>query len=124
MILTSSNKKADENHITIHGTKNYLKAGGGYAGEMIQKDTRWKDEEDYDIPWHTNPWETDQVDNFFHALDEDIDPKVTGEEGRKSVELVRAILKSIQSEGPVRFPLKDSFTPSVHNVNRDAPPEF
>jgi UDP-N-acetyl-2-amino-2-deoxyglucuronate dehydrogenase len=123
-VSTSANKKADENNMIIHGTDGYIKAGGSYAGEMIMADTRYKDEEDYDIPF-TMDQNWNQVDNFFQALDDDKDPLVTGEEGRKSIELVRAILKSIKIDGPVRFPLKDSTDyPYVHNVNKDRPPDW
>jgi predicted dehydrogenase len=125
MILTSSNKKAEDNRIVIHGTDGYIIAGGGYAGEMIQADTRYTNEEDYDMPFIMEPHLRDQIDNFFWALDNDEDPLVTGEEGRKSIEMVRAILKSIQTDAPVRFPLKDTMAyPFVHNVNHDRPPEF
>ncbi|MHA1730907.1 MAG: Gfo/Idh/MocA family protein [Promethearchaeota archaeon] len=119
LVVTSSNPKdCEANRIVVHGTRGYVEASGGYAGEMIRHDSRYENEEDYDIPWTMEMHERDQVENFFHALDHDHDPKVTGEVGRQSIEVVRAILKSIQSEGPVRFPLKDSFTPFVPNRNR------
>ena len=62
----------------------------------------------------------DQIHNFFWAIDNDEDPFVTGEEARKSIELMRAILKSIMIEGPVRFPLVDMRErPFIHNVSRE-----
>ena len=60
----------------------------------------------------------EQFKNFFLALEDDEDPKVTGEQGRKSMEFMRGILKSVMVEGPVRFPLVDmQQKPFVHNVN-------
>lgn len=121
LVLTSSNAKNahEPNRIVVHGTDGYILASGGYAGEMIRVDTRYANEEDYDVPWPMEAHKRDQVENFFWAIEHDADPKVTGEVGRQSIEVVRGILKSIHQEGPVRFPLKDSFTPFVHNVNRE-----
>ncbi len=120
LIVTSSNpsKESEPNRIVIHGTKGYILAEGGYAGNYIRHDTRYASEEDYDIPFTLENHKADQVENFFHALEHDEDPLVTGEVGRQSIELVRGILKSIQQEGTVHFPLKDSFTPFVPNRNR------
>jgi UDP-N-acetyl-2-amino-2-deoxyglucuronate dehydrogenase len=121
LTVTSSNSKgATPSCIHIHGTDGAIIGEGGYAGNLIKQDTRWKDEEDWDIPFPMENENRDQIHNFFWALDNDEDPLVTGEEGRKSIELMRAILKSIQVEGPVRFPLVDmQERPFVHNVNRE-----
>lgn len=47
-----------------------------------------------------------QIDDFLKALCEGRQPLVTGEEGRKSVELFTAIYRSNRDNAPVRFPLK------------------
>jgi UDP-N-acetyl-2-amino-2-deoxyglucuronate dehydrogenase len=46
-----------------------------------------------------------QVQDFMQATREDRDPMVTGEEGRKTVELFTAIYRSQRDRGPVKFPL-------------------
>ena len=50
----------------------------------------------------------DQLADFLAAIDEGRSPVVDGREGRKSVEIIRAIYTSAQQGGaPVRLPLKD-----------------
>lgn len=46
-----------------------------------------------------------QIEDFLNALKEDRDPLVTGEEGRKTVELFTAIYRSQRDNAPVKFPL-------------------
>lgn len=46
-----------------------------------------------------------QIQNFMQALAEERDPLVTGEEGRKTVELFTAIYRSSCDHVPVKFPL-------------------
>lgn len=47
-----------------------------------------------------------QIEDFLNALDNDSDPLVTGEAGRKTVELFTAIYRSTRDNSPVKFPLK------------------
>jgi UDP-N-acetyl-2-amino-2-deoxyglucuronate dehydrogenase len=121
LVLTTSNANTvEKNKIVIHGTKGCLIAEGGYGGFELSVDTRWDDEEDWDVPIEMLPHKRDQIHNFLWAIENDEDPLVTGEEGRKSVELMRAIYKSIMIEGPVRFPLVDMREqPFIHNVSRE-----
>jgi UDP-N-acetyl-2-amino-2-deoxyglucuronate dehydrogenase len=121
LILSSANSKAAENSITIHGENGYIYADGGFCAEFVRKDTRWNNEEDYEIPIISDPkW--NQVDNFIQAVEQDKDPLVTGEEGRKSIELIRAVLKSTQSGNRIMFPVNDDISfPTVVNVNRFQP---
>ncbi|MHA1341213.1 MAG: Gfo/Idh/MocA family protein [Promethearchaeota archaeon] len=124
MILTSSNKKQLPNSITIHGTEGYIMAEGGFCANFVKIDTRYKDEEDYEIPFITDPkW--NQLDNFLLTIEEDKEPFVNGEEGRKSIELIRAIYKSTEIGAKVHLPLVDTVTfPTLENINRREPPEF
>lgn len=46
-----------------------------------------------------------QVQDFVRAIRENRDPMVTGEEGRKAVELFTAIYRSQRDRKPVKFPL-------------------
>jgi predicted dehydrogenase len=46
-----------------------------------------------------------QIEDFLSAIVEDRPPLVSGEEGRKSVELFTAIYRSQRTRAPVRFPL-------------------
>jgi predicted dehydrogenase len=48
----------------------------------------------------------DQLTDFLQAIDEGREPLVDGQEGRKSVEIIRAIYHSAETETPVSLPLK------------------
>jgi UDP-N-acetyl-2-amino-2-deoxyglucuronate dehydrogenase len=47
-----------------------------------------------------------QIQDFLRAVLEEREPLVTGEDGRRTVELFTAIYRSRRDGGPVRFPLK------------------
>ncbi|MDX9881006.1 MAG: Gfo/Idh/MocA family oxidoreductase [Prolixibacteraceae bacterium] len=47
----------------------------------------------------------EQIKDFLQALKENRDPLVTGEQGRKTVELFTAIYRSSRNGRPIRFPL-------------------
>lgn len=47
-----------------------------------------------------------QVEDFLKGVIEDREPQVTGEEGRKTVELFTAVYRSQRDGKPVQFPLK------------------
>jgi predicted dehydrogenase len=47
-----------------------------------------------------------QIEDFLTALDENRDPLVTGETGRRTVELFTAIYRSTRDNAPVKFPLR------------------
>jgi predicted dehydrogenase len=47
-----------------------------------------------------------QIEDFLHSLGNGTDPAVTGEDGRKTVELFTAIYRSTRDNMPVKFPLK------------------
>jgi UDP-N-acetyl-2-amino-2-deoxyglucuronate dehydrogenase len=49
----------------------------------------------------------DQLIDFLRAIDEGHDPLVDGREGRKSVEIIRAIYRSAQTGQAVRLPLEE-----------------
>ena len=49
----------------------------------------------------------DQLADFLQAIDEDHAPFVDGREGRKSVEIIRAIYQSAETGQTVRFPFED-----------------
>ncbi len=46
-----------------------------------------------------------QIEDFLHALESDTQPLVTGDDGRKTVELFTAIYRSTRDNRPVKFPL-------------------
>jgi predicted dehydrogenase len=46
-----------------------------------------------------------QIQDFLQAILEDREPAVTGEEARKSLELILAIYHSSRTGGPVSLPL-------------------
>ncbi len=120
MTFTSSNKKAEKNKFVVHGTEGYVEEKDGF----ITMDTRYKKEDDYDVPF-TMPPRHNVLENFIDAIDNDTEPMIPGEEGRKSVEVIRAILKSVETEQAVHFPVKDSSSfPTVVNLQRDKPLVF
>ena len=47
-----------------------------------------------------------QISDFLRAILDDREPLVTGEDGRKTVEIFTAIYRSQKTNGPVTFPLK------------------
>jgi predicted dehydrogenase len=47
-----------------------------------------------------------QIEDFIKAMKNDSDPLVTGEAGRKTVELFTAIYRSTRDNIPIKFPLK------------------
>lgn len=47
-----------------------------------------------------------QIEDYIQAMNEDRDPLLTGEEGRKTVELFTAIYRSSRDNKPIKFPLK------------------
>ena len=49
----------------------------------------------------------DQLIDFLQAIDEDRPPLVDGREGRKSVEIIRAIYRSAETGAQVMLPLDD-----------------
>nr|MDO8119327.1 Gfo/Idh/MocA family oxidoreductase [Candidatus Sigynarchaeota archaeon] len=117
MMFTSSNKKSPANYYRVQGENGYVE----FNNNFITADTRYKSEEDWEVPFGSPP-RHDLLDNFLDAIDKDIDPMVPGEEGRKSIEVIRAILRSVQEERTVYFPVKDSIVyPTVHNLSRDQP---
>ena len=46
-----------------------------------------------------------QIEDFLHAIENNTDPLVTGEDGRKTVELFTAIYRSTRDNKQVKFPL-------------------
>ncbi|MHA1732179.1 MAG: Gfo/Idh/MocA family protein [Promethearchaeota archaeon] len=120
MLITSSNKKPAPRRVVVHGHEGYLEL----ENTFVKTDTRYKDEEDYEVPFGAPP-RHNLLENFIDAINEDKEPMVPGEEGRKSIEVIRAILLSNFYEKSVRFPVKDlpNF-PTIHNVYRDEPLEL
>jgi predicted dehydrogenase len=47
-----------------------------------------------------------QIEDFLHALDNKSEPLITGEDGRRTVELFTAIYRSTRDNKPVKFPLQ------------------
>jgi len=47
-----------------------------------------------------------QIEDFLHAIEHNTEPLVTGEDGRRTVELFTAIYRSTRDNLPVKFPLQ------------------
>ncbi|SHI54438.1 Predicted dehydrogenase [Tangfeifania diversioriginum] len=54
-----------------------------------------------------------QIEDFLHAIESETQPMVTGEDGRKTVELFTAIYRSTRDNRPVKFPLKPENKPDM-----------
>ncbi|MDR1895893.1 MAG: Gfo/Idh/MocA family oxidoreductase [Prevotellaceae bacterium] len=50
-----------------------------------------------------------QIEEYLQALDENRDPLVNGQTGRRTVELFTAIYRSTRDNAPVKFPLKPEY---------------
>lgn len=50
-----------------------------------------------------------QIEDYLLALKNNIDPLVTGEDGRRTVELFTAIYRSTRDNKPIKFPLQPEF---------------
>ena len=66
-----------------------------------------KQAEDYLASLPPLPWEmhTGQLENVLSALEQDKEPAITGEDGRRTIELITAIYKSGATRQPVSLPL-------------------
>jgi len=76
-------------------------------GEEQLKNT-WR-KEDEDLFKRIDPMEyfhLHQLNDFLSALQKDREPMITGEEGRKTVELFTAIYRSTRDNAPIKFPLQ------------------
>lgn len=69
-------------------------------GKRIKKDTRFF----HSIDPLTFYMER-QIEDFLNALEENREPLITGEDGRRTVELFTAIYRSTRENAPVKFPL-------------------
>jgi UDP-N-acetyl-2-amino-2-deoxyglucuronate dehydrogenase len=88
----------------------------GEEGELIS----WQ-EEDRDLCSRVNIMEHYhklQIEDFMTAVLEDREPLVSGEEGRKHVELFTAVYRSQHLRRPVRFPLEADGPGSDHMDGR------
>jgi predicted dehydrogenase len=47
-----------------------------------------------------------QIEDFLRAIENNTSPLVTGEDGRRTVELFTAIYRSTRDNKPVKFPLQ------------------
>jgi len=73
----------------------------GLLGKWIKEDTEFFNSIDATVYYIER-----QIEDFLNAILEDTDPLVTGEEGRKTVELFTAIYRSQRDNKPIKFPLK------------------
>lgn len=78
---------------TIPGEEHSLK-------EWIRKDT-----ETFNNCDPTYAYMQYQIEDFLNALDKNTEPLVSGEDGRRTVELFTAIYRSSRDNTPVKFPL-------------------
>ena len=134
MASTSIQPLSQENRsILIHGTKGTITirdvarsryvAGviGGEKKQIIKTEWKIEGEEDsvldeeisrLEKPVWEEPKEKDhcrEIAAFVNAIIEDKDPPITGEEGRKSLEIVKAIYLSGQTGSKVTLPIKREY---------------
>ncbi len=78
---------------TVPGEESFL-------GEWVKKDT-----ETFNSCDPTVKYMQCQIEDYLDAIENDRDPAVTGEAGRRTVELFTAIYRSCRDNKPVKFPL-------------------
>jgi len=49
-----------------------------------------------------------QIEDYLNAIKNNTEPSVTGEDGRRTVELFTAIYLSTRNQAPVKFPITDT----------------
>lgn len=89
--------KDDDPVVEVHGEKGYV---GIKGGELALWEFQEKFEEN--LPEH---WPTNVVEDMIGALRENREPLINGSEGRKSLELVKAIYESDRTEKVTKLPL-------------------
>lgn len=107
-----------EETLYLFGEKGTVKAGG-HSVNIIEE---WRFGDDKDDPevvkatYHENPpniygfGHTPLFTDMIKAIEEDREPKVTAEDGKRAVELVLAIYKSAAEGKPVKLPLEKCST--------------
>ncbi len=107
-----------EETLYMFGEKGTVKAGGQSVNVIEQ----WKFDDYYDNPeevmarFHENPpnvygyGHTPLYADMIDAINNDREPYVNGEAGKRALELVLAIYKSAATGLPVKFPLKECST--------------
>ncbi|MCD6450377.1 MAG: Gfo/Idh/MocA family oxidoreductase [Thermotogaceae bacterium] len=97
-----------EETLSIFGEKGTVKLGG----LAVNRIETWRFENEDSHPFMELP-DPDTVygfghiplyKDFYEAIDQDRDPAIPGEEGRKAVDIVLAIYKSYLTKKPVKFP--------------------
>lgn len=104
-----------EETLYIFGDKGTVKAGG----ESVNIIEEWRfsdmldDPNDIKSTYHENPpnvygfGHTPLFSDMIEAIEQDREPKVTAEDGKRAMELVLAIYKSAAEGRPVKLPLGD-----------------
>ncbi len=73
--------------------------------EMMLEDWNKEDSEFFSTIDPTSHYMKCQIEDFLDAIDNNREPLVTGEDGRRTVELFTAIYRSTRDNKPVKFPL-------------------
>ena len=60
-----------------------------------------------------SPSKSSQIEDFLKALENNTQPIVTGEDGRKTVELFTSIYRSARDKTLIKFPLKPENKPDM-----------
>lgn len=101
-----------EETLSIFGEKGTVVIGGLAVNEI--KTWRFADERDYDKEDESTKVDsvygkghTPLYKDFIDAINNDMEPLINGEEGKKAMEIVLAAYKSQKEEGKVEFPLGD-----------------
>lgn len=113
-------------HIEIHGEKGTIKI---VEEEIVEWKVEGMNEDDYLTKVKVDSGDTAtgagyvatenhrrQYVDFIQAIREDREPMVNGEEGRRTLEFIRAIYQSCDLGKPVAFPIQDD---EKYGVKRD-----
>lgn len=69
--------------------------------ELREKDSKYFNEVDFTTHFHV-----EQITDFVNAIENDTEPLVTVEDGRRTVELFTAIYRATETGKPIKFPIK------------------
>jgi UDP-N-acetyl-2-amino-2-deoxyglucuronate dehydrogenase len=105
-----------EESITLFGEKGTVKIGGTnalYFEHLEIKDMTDKDIEDLKESINADPWGTPGhrwiIDDMINAINENREPAVTGEDGRRVLELVLNFYKSAEKKQPIELIKKTEY---------------
>lgn len=102
------------NRVEVHGSEGTVIIEGDRVKSLeVRGGESFKEDREIRLETWRKPNEVsgilykELIKDFIEAIIEDRDPLISGEEGRKSLEVVRAIYISGKTQKPVKFPIRE-----------------